>query len=63
MNKYNPTQIEKKWQKIWERNNTSFSKVDEGKKKFYVFLYRQNKLKCVQIKNGAYNSFYLRFKL
>ncbi|TSD01937.1 MAG: leucyl-tRNA synthetase [Parcubacteria group bacterium Athens0714_25] len=36
MEKYNPQEIEKKWQKIWEKNKASKIDKDNLKKKFYV---------------------------
>lgn len=38
MQTYNPQHIEKKWQKIWEENNTFKAKDDSDKKKFYSLV-------------------------
>lgn len=34
--KYNPQDIEKKWQEIWEKNKTYKTEVDESKEKYYI---------------------------
>jgi len=36
MHDYDHQQIEKKWQKYWEKNQTFASHVDESKKKYYI---------------------------
>ena len=37
---YNPQDIEKKWQEVWENRNVAHTEVDKSKKKFYmVFAY------------------------
>lgn len=38
MTEYNPTRIEKKWQKHWEENHTFQSKLDPSKPKFYNLI-------------------------
>ena len=38
MNKYNPTAIEKKWQKVWEENKTFKAEVNKDKDKFYALI-------------------------
>jgi leucyl-tRNA synthetase len=38
MKTYNPQHIEKKWQKIWEENNTFKAEDNSDKKKFYSLL-------------------------
>lgn len=35
---YNPNAIEKKWQKIWEEDNTFHSEIDNDKKKYYALV-------------------------
>jgi len=34
--KYNPSEIEKKWQKYWEENNTFQCEIDKSKPKYYA---------------------------
>lgn len=36
MNKYDPTAIEKKWQKYWEDHKTYQTKIDTSRPKFYI---------------------------
>ncbi|NTW27000.1 MAG: leucine--tRNA ligase [Candidatus Moranbacteria bacterium] len=37
MNKYIPSEIEKKWQKVWEENNSfKIDKDDDSKEKYYI---------------------------
>lgn len=38
MNEYNPNAIEKKWQKIWEENDSFHSEIDHDKEKFYALV-------------------------
>ena len=38
MNKYDPSAIEKKWQAIWEENNTFAASNDTDKPKFYALV-------------------------
>ena len=38
MVEYNPNAIEKKWQKIWDEENTFKSVIDKDKKKFYPLV-------------------------
>lgn len=38
MREYNPNAIEKKWQKIWDEEETFVSKIDSSKKKFYPLV-------------------------
>lgn len=35
---YNPNAIEKKWQKIWDEDNTFHSEIDNDKKKYYALV-------------------------
>ena len=35
---YNPHAIEKKWQKIWDEDNTFHSEIDHDKEKFYALV-------------------------
>ncbi|RQD76834.1 MAG: leucine--tRNA ligase [Candidatus Syntrophonatronum acetioxidans] len=47
MTDYNPKDIEPKWQKIWEDNNFYQTRIDPGRKKYYVlemFPYPSGKL-------------------
>lgn len=47
MNTYNATQIEEKWQKVWEEQDSYRSKADSSKTKYYVlemFPYPSGKL-------------------
>ena len=38
MREYNPSKIEKKWQKFWEENKTFKAQDDSSKKKFYALV-------------------------
>ncbi|HIW74162.1 MAG TPA: leucine--tRNA ligase [Firmicutes bacterium] len=38
MNRYDPSAIEKKWQAIWQDNNTFAASNDSGKPKFYALV-------------------------
>ncbi len=38
MREYNPSKIEKKWQKFWEENKTFKAQDDNSKKKFYALV-------------------------
>lgn len=38
MREYNPNAIEKKWQKIWDDEETFVSKIDHSKEKFYPLV-------------------------
>ncbi len=47
MSDYNPKEIEPKWQRIWEDNNFYQTRIDPGRKKYYVlemFPYPSGKL-------------------
>ena len=35
---YNPNAIEKKWQKIWEEDNTFHSEIDKDREKYYALV-------------------------
>ena len=35
---YNPRDIERKWQRIWEEEGTFFAKEDPSKPKYYVLV-------------------------
>ena len=37
MNEYNPKKIERKWQKVWEDNNSFVCELDKEKKKILRF--------------------------
>ena len=38
MDRYNFNIIEKKWQDIWDKNQTFKTSLDKSRKKFYVLL-------------------------
>ena len=42
MTEYNPKKIEKKWQRIWEKNKSFESKSDRENKKYKAIFEREN---------------------